>query len=158
MGLEATNIIRLIASAEFLTPVYGVNSADVLRVVSSVFGLFFISSLFTYLLIASEHQGRLLRINLVIALANLCANALVIPYYGLLGSAIVTVLCQGLLIVLLARATRDIIAFDWAPRTTLSVALCALAGGLVLTVLPPLTSSVIGSLIVSGVVFGVIYA
>ena len=149
MGLEAENIIRLVASAEFLTPVYGSNSADILRVVSSVFGLFFLSSLATYVLIASEHQGRLLRINLTIALLNLIANALVIPYYGAMGSAVVTVLCQALLLVILARSTRDVIVFGYAPRYTLTVIVSALIAGITLSLFPTLSGSVFISLIVS---------
>jgi O-antigen/teichoic acid export membrane protein len=165
LALEADTIIALIASREFLVPVLWAHSGTLLAVVSSVFGLFFISSLFTYLLIASEHQSRLLRINIIVAGVNLVGNLIAIPYYGALGSAIVTVGSQILLVILLVRATRDIIAFGFEGFYTSGVILFAgLAGYLVWIIQgTELTQGWIfienpfWSLLLSGAVFGLVY-
>jgi O-antigen/teichoic acid export membrane protein len=49
----------------------GNSAADVLSVVGAIFLFFFISSLFTYILVATEKQARLLWVNIAIALLNL---------------------------------------------------------------------------------------
>ena len=49
----------------------GHSSAEVLGVVGTIFLFFFISSLFTYILVATEKQARLLWVNVAIALLNL---------------------------------------------------------------------------------------
>ncbi len=60
----------------------GYDSSDAMRIVAFVFFFFFLSSLFTYLLVAAGEQKRLLKINGIIALANIVGNALVIPTYS----------------------------------------------------------------------------
>jgi O-antigen/teichoic acid export membrane protein len=160
MALESRAIITMIASPEFLVPVLGADSSLLLSIVSSVFGLFFISSLFTYLLIASEHQSRLLRINIIVALINVLGNLLVIPYYGALGSAIVTVGSQALLIVLLVRATRDIVAFGFERIYTAGVILLAGLAGMAVwggEYIGYVPSQPFVGLLFSGVLFGLVY-
>jgi O-antigen/teichoic acid export membrane protein len=160
MALESRAIISVIASPEFLVPVLGVDSSLLLSVVSSVFGLFFISSLFTYLLIASEHQSRLLKINIIVALINIVGNLLVIPYYGALGSAIVTVFSQVLLIILLVRATRDIVAFGFERFYTTGVILFAGLAGVAVWGIGQVgftPSHPLIGLMLSGIIFGLVY-
>lgn len=87
---------------------------------SFIFLVYFVSSLFTYLLVASSHQSRLLKINAIVTIANLLGNAIAIPYYSFIGSAVVTLVCQLILLFLTYRATKDIIRFDFLPKTTVS--------------------------------------
>ncbi len=121
LTLKSEVILRLIASEKYLVPIGNYSSVDALQIVSFVFFLFFTSSLFNYLLIASGKQGRLLWINGGIALVNIVGNYLLIPHYSFVGSAWATVVSQILLIVCTAIATRDVIGFDFHPRMTLGV-------------------------------------
>ena len=99
-----------------------------MRVVSFVFFFFFLSSLFTYLLIASGEQKRLLRINGVIAAANLLGNVAVIPFYSFYGSAWVTLGSQIALLALTAHAARGVPGKKFFYRETVGVfALAALS-------------------------------
>ncbi len=132
-------ILSLIASQAYLIPLDGVSSADILRVVSMIFCLYFISSLFTYLLVARGDQSRLLRVNLIVATFNIVGNIIVIPTYSFMGSAWVTVVSQILLVILTAHATRHIVRFDFLPRVSLIIlATGLLSGYLVLLARDPL--------------------
>jgi O-antigen/teichoic acid export membrane protein len=129
LALKSEAILHLIANASYLIPVGGQNSADALKIVSFIFLFYFISSLFTYLLIASGKQARLLKINGWIALVNLLANALIIPVASFIGSAWVTLVTQMLLLAYTVRGTRDITRYHFAPRFTAAVLILALIGG-----------------------------
>lgn len=121
LTLKSEMVLRLIASEKYLVPVGQYSSVDALQIVSFVFFLFFTSSLFNYLLIASGKQGRLLWINGAIALVNIVGNLILIPKYSFIGSAWATVFSQILLIICTAYATRDVIRFDFSPKTTLGI-------------------------------------
>lgn len=121
LAMKSEMILRLIASEKYLVPVGHYSSVDALQIVSFVFFLFFTSSLFNYLLIASGKQGRLLWINGGIALFNLVGNYFLIPHYSFVGSSWATVASQLLLIVCTAIATRDVLRFDFSPRITAGV-------------------------------------
>lgn len=75
-----------------------------MRIVAFVFFFYFLSSLFTYLLISGGEQKRLLKINAFIAVANLVGNLLVIPHYSFVGSAAVTLASQVVLLFMTAHA------------------------------------------------------
>lgn len=130
LAMKSEMVLRLIANEKYLVPIGQYSSVDALQIVSLVFFLFFTSSLFNYLLIASGKQGRLLWINGGIALFNLVGNYLLIPHYSFVGSAWATVASQVLLIVCTAVATRDVYKFDFSPRITAAVvASLAVAAG-----------------------------
>lgn len=77
------NVISFIASKEYIEHAkYAYNSLDAMKVVVFIFLFYFISSLFTYLLIAHDEQKKLLRINLIITITNLIGNIALIPFYS----------------------------------------------------------------------------
>lgn len=121
LTLKSEMILRLIASEKYLVPIGNYSSVDALQIVSFVFFLFFTSSLFNYLLIASGKQSRLLWINGGIALVNIIGNWILIPHYSFVGSSWATVVSQVLLVICTAIATRDVIRFDFYPRMTVGV-------------------------------------
>lgn len=79
--LRSSELLTLIANKSYLEPVMGNSASDVLGVVGTIFLFYFVSSLFTYILVATEKQARLLWVNIGIALLNLLGNILVIPVY-----------------------------------------------------------------------------
>lgn len=94
-------IIRLISTPEFITEsVYGIRSVDVFRVVGWVFLFYFVSSLFTYVLIAEKSEKKMLYINACVASVNIIGNIILIPRYSLMWSAWATVGSQILLLLL----------------------------------------------------------
>lgn len=102
-----------------------------MRVVSFVFFFFFLSSLFTYLLIAAGEQKRLLKINAFIAMANLLGNLAVIPHFSFIGSACVTLASQILLLFMTAHAAKTVTENRFFFSTTASiVALSALCSAI----------------------------
>ena len=107
-----------------------------MRVVSFVFFFFFLSSLFTYLLIAAGEQKRLLKINAFIAAANLVGNLAVIPHFSFIGSACVTLVSQILLLFMTAHAAKSVTENRFFVSTTASiVALSALCSAISYTAL-----------------------
>ena len=98
----APDIIRVISSEEYVyTAIYGATSIEALRIVVWIFLLYFLSSLFTFTLIARHEQRKMILINTFIALFNIIGNILIIPYYSFIGSAYVTLLSQGGLFILM---------------------------------------------------------
>lgn len=98
LAFFSEKIITFIGSEEFLTKIYGYNSADVLMIVSWVFLTYFIASLANYILIAAGFQKKIIYTNLIVALINLVGNFLIIPYYSFIGAAAVTILSQLFLV------------------------------------------------------------
>ena len=154
-----TEILRFISSAEYTDHSrYAANSVDALHIVISIFLFFFLSSLFTYILIANEEQGRLLRINALLTVVNIIGNILLIPYFSFIGSAWVTLVCQILLFIMTYASTRHIIAFR--PPVGFTVALVAGCGaGIILTrlVLTPLSLSTLATLLLGATIFSAVY-
>ena len=170
MATAPHQIIALIASKEYLaTGPSGWDASDAMRVVAFIFLFYFVSSLFTYLLIASGDQKKLLAINSKITLVTLIGNALVIPFFSFMGSAIVTLACQILLFVLTAREARHLVKFRLISWFSVSrMLLGAFAGGAVMLALPYLgriamllhmkeSLTNLGMLIGAAGIFGVIY-
>jgi O-antigen/teichoic acid export membrane protein len=68
----APEIIRLISSSEYIhTRVSGSTSVEAMQIVVWIFLFYFISSLFTYTLIARSEQRKMLTINTIIAIINI---------------------------------------------------------------------------------------
>ena len=108
-------IIHLIATPLYLEPSLRFDSADAMLVVLWVVVFYFISNLFNYILIASDHQSLLLRINIIITVVNIIWNLIFIPYYSFIGSGIVTIISQILLFWLWLYFSRWIIRFRFDP-------------------------------------------
>lgn len=82
------------------TSVAGMTSVDAFRIVGWVFLVYFVSSLFTYILIAEKSEKKMLTINAIVALTNIVGNIILIPLYSFIGSAYATLISQILLVVL----------------------------------------------------------
>jgi O-antigen/teichoic acid export membrane protein len=109
---HASGILRLLTSDTFVAEqVAGYTASDALQVISGIFLFYFVSSLFTYILLVTEHQRRLLVVNSLLCTANILGNWWLIPTYSFYGSAVSTVVSQVLLLVLTQVATRDIVSF-----------------------------------------------
>ncbi|HBB26990.1 TPA: hypothetical protein DCZ36_00650 [Candidatus Gracilibacteria bacterium] len=153
------NVVSFIATREYIEHTkYLYTSLDAMRIVVFIFLFYFLSSLFTYLLIAHDEQKRLLKINLIITLANLVGNIALIPFYSFVGSAWVTLVCQILLLIFTYRATRHLVRFDFLPSFTLSTIFFAvLASGANWYVLHMLHTGVFVSLLICSLVFSILY-
>ncbi|MDD3302779.1 MAG: polysaccharide biosynthesis C-terminal domain-containing protein, partial [Candidatus Gracilibacteria bacterium] len=76
------------------------SSSDVFFIVLLVLIFYFISNLFIYILIASNNESKLLKINIIVAIFNIIFNIIFIPYFSFIGSGITTVLSQILLFMI----------------------------------------------------------
>lgn len=122
LAVAAKPAIAFIANPQYLlTGPSGYDAADAMRIVSFVFFFFFLSSLFTYLLIAAGEQKRLLKINALIAAVNLLGNLVFIRYFSFVGSAMVTLVSQILLLFLTAHAAGTLGARRFFAGETLAI-------------------------------------
>jgi O-antigen/teichoic acid export membrane protein len=107
LALFAPWVISLISTPEFVSQtVMGYGSVDALRIVGWIFLVYFVSSLYTYILIARGEQRQMMYINAGIALLNIVGNIIFIPIYSFVGSAWVTLITQVLLLILTYRAVK----------------------------------------------------
>jgi O-antigen/teichoic acid export membrane protein len=94
-------ILRLISNPEFLEErFYGFGSVEAFSVVGWIFFVYFVSSLFTYILIAYKSEKKMLMINSIVAIVNIVGNLILIPMYSFIGSAWATLGSQILLVIL----------------------------------------------------------
>ncbi len=106
-------IIHIIAKPEYLSPTLRFDSADAMVVVLWVVVFYFISNIFNYILIASENQSKLLRINAIVTGVNIIGNIIMIPYFSFIWSGIVTLVSQIVLFLLGFMYSRKIITFSF---------------------------------------------
>ncbi len=94
----ARDIISVIATPEYINPIsHSFNSPFALSLALWVLVFHFVSLAFIYVLIASERQWLLLRINIWITLINIIWNIILIPYYSFIWAAVITLISQGIL-------------------------------------------------------------
>lgn len=86
----------------------GYSSVDALRIVGWIFFVYFISSLYTYILIARGAERKMLTINAIVAIINIVGNIIFIPLYSFIGSAWVTLASQVLLLILTYTAVHSL--------------------------------------------------
>lgn len=99
--LFAPWVIRIISTDAYIhTMVMGYTAVDAMRIVVWIFLVYFVSSLYTYALIARGQQKRMMYINAVVAVGNIIGNLIFIPMYSFIGSAWVTLATQIFLLVL----------------------------------------------------------
>ncbi len=161
LAVAAAPVVEFISNANYVADgPSGYDSVDAMRIVAFVFFFFFLSSLSTYLLVAAGEQKRLLKINGIIALANIVGNALVIPAYSFVGAAAVTLVSQVFLLFLTARAAgRAVGTATFFAKETFAVSMLALGSSaicfFVLRDLPNLGN--FATLSIAAVGFGVPY-
>lgn len=157
--VNGAEVVSFIASREYIEHTkYLYTSLDAMRIVVFIFLFYFLSSLFTYLLIAHNEQKRLLRINAVITVANLIGNIILIPFYSFVGSAWVTLVCQVLLLAQTYWSTRHLVRFDFLPGFTIgTLSFAALASGADWYLLQVFHMGTLLTLAVSTLVFSLVY-
>ena len=99
----ASDIISLLAHSEFLNPeLHRFSSLDVFWIVFLILVFHFIALLYSYILIASEKQSILLKVQAWVTLVNIIGNILFIPYFSFYWAAIITLVTQFFLFIVLA--------------------------------------------------------
>ncbi len=88
-------------------------SSDAFIIVLFVLLFYFISLLFTYILISADKQARLLKINIIVTIVNIVWNIIFIPKYSFIWAWVVTVFSQIILFLLAYFYTRDIIKINF---------------------------------------------
>jgi len=104
-------MIRIIANDDYLNTTHMFNSSDAFFIVLSVIVFYFISLVFIYSLVASNNQGKLLKINIVVTIFNIIWNIILIPKYSFIWAGIITLLSQVLLMILWYFYTKKLIHF-----------------------------------------------
>lgn len=157
--VNAGPVIGLLASREYIEHTkYLYTSLDAMQIVVFIFLFYFLSSLFTYLLIAHDEQKKLLKINLIITIVNLIGNIALIPFYSFVGSAWVTLTCQFLLLAQTYHATRHMVRFNFLPGFTVGVLIFALIASILdIFLLQVLHLGTTFSLLISATVFSIVY-
>lgn len=107
-------IILLVANEKYLDPSLVYNASDAFFIVLASVVFYSISSLFSYIFIASGNQARLLKINAWITLFNIVWNIFLIPKFSFMGAWLVTVFSQILLLVFSLFFSRDILRFSFS--------------------------------------------
>ncbi|MFA5916743.1 MAG: oligosaccharide flippase family protein [Candidatus Gracilibacteria bacterium] len=112
--LYRNHIIELVANKDYInSPGHIFSSSSVFFIVLLVLVFYFISNLFIYILISSNNESKLLKINIVVALFNIIGNIIFIPKFSFMGSGIITVLSQVLLFMIGYIETNKIIKFNF---------------------------------------------
>lgn len=153
------NILSLVASKDYLDHTkYLYNSLDSFNIVVFVFLFCFISSIFTYILIANNEQGRLLKLNFYLTIFNIVWNLILIPHYSFIWSSIATLLSEIVMLTNTYIASRHIFKFSFMPIYTLKIlSLWILASGLNYYLWSFFHFWVFISLLISVFIFGIIY-
>jgi len=101
----ARPIINLIMNDQFLTGTvqgyWGADTAFQLLIIPCLFA--FMNTLFSFILIASGHQAKLLKINAIGVIFNILTNLIFIPDFGFRAAAITTLLSEMIIISLTYR-------------------------------------------------------
>jgi O-antigen/teichoic acid export membrane protein len=103
-ALFRDSIITIVANENYIKWLWHTyTSSDAFLIVLFVMLFYFISSIYNYLLIATENQRKLLNINIFITLFNILWNVIAIPVFSFVWAWIVTVISQILLFILTRR-------------------------------------------------------
>lgn len=108
-------IVKLIANPNYLevTSLNKYTSSDAFSVVFFMLLFFYLWLVFSYLLVATERQNRLLKISITLTIVNIIWNIILIPYFSFIWAWIVTVFTQILFLILAYYFSRDIIKFNF---------------------------------------------
>lgn len=163
LAFFSSQIIAFIGSEEFLTKIHGHNSADVLGIVAWIFLTYFIASLANYILIAAGFQKKIIYTNLIVAIINLIWNLIVIPHFSFMGSAIVTIFSQLILVAMSFYFSRAYLDFKnifikfvfFIATSAFSGFMAKILGNAILNIVH--TDSLFVSLTIFGVIFSIFY-
>jgi O-antigen/teichoic acid export membrane protein len=139
--------------ADQLVPfLYGASYAaatPALRIVIWVTPLMFVSEFLGYVVLISGNERRAARAVIVSTATNVACNLLLVPRFGFVGAAVMTVLTEGVLVGQYAWLLRaDLARIDWGMVLLRPLLAALLMGGLViaLRVLPLLANAALGAL------------
>ncbi len=108
-------IVILIANPHYLevTKLNKYTSADAFNIVFFMLLFFYLWLVFSYILVATERQNRLLKISIILTLVNIIWNILLIPYLSFIWAWLVTVFTQILFLILTYYYSKDVINFKF---------------------------------------------
>lgn len=93
--------IKILANDSYIeSTLHTYSSSDVFSIVAGILVFYFISQIFVYLMIASNNQKYLLKINIIVAIFNIIWNIIAIKYLSFIWAWIITLLSQVILLVL----------------------------------------------------------
>ncbi|MDZ4217247.1 MAG: flippase [Candidatus Gracilibacteria bacterium] len=125
-------LMAFVMNQEFLTGnvagYYGADIAFQLLLLPTIFA--FVNTLFSFVLIASGKQAKLLKINLFGVLFNLITNLLFIPSYGFIAAGITTLLSEALVIWLTWKEMRKEITVHFEIKTPAKILFASVVMGL----------------------------
>ncbi len=109
------NIVEIIANKDYLqrTDLNLFNSSDAFVLILIMILFFYIGIVFSYLLIASNNQKKLLKISIILTLINIIWNLVLIPYYSFIWAWIMTVLTQMVFLALVYKESLKIVYFKF---------------------------------------------
>lgn len=109
------NIIELIANSNYLevTDLNKFTSADAFNVIFFMILFFYIWIIFSYLLIATNNQKKLLKISIILTIINIIWNIILIPYYSFIWAWLVTVITQIIFLILVYNQAKKLINFKY---------------------------------------------
>ena len=159
LAFFAEKIIPFISSESFLVPINGANSVDVMQIVAWICLFYFISSLANYILIAKNEQKKIIYVNLFIALVNIVGNLVIIPFYSFIGSAVVTLASQVLLVMISLFLVRDTLYFGKILSKSALLLCAGIFSGCIAFMAMNFFSieSLFFSLALTGSIFGILY-
>ena len=108
-------IVTLIANPDYLqvTALNKYTASDAFDIVFFMLLFFYLWLVFSYLLVATERQNRLLKISIILTIVNIVWNIIMIPKYSFIWAGIVTVFTQILFLALAYFFSRDILKFKF---------------------------------------------
>ena len=116
LSVNARDLILLLSKKEYLTTLihtpwgdYG--AIDAFVAVMPVFLFYFLSSIFTYLLISANEQKRLLKVNIIMVIFNAIGNFILVPYLSFYGSALMTTISEIVLLGITWLVARRVVKF-----------------------------------------------
>ena len=108
-------IVRIVANENYLeiTKLNTYTSSDGFTVVLFMILFFYIWIIFSYLLIASDKQKKLLKISIILTILNIIWNILLIPHYSFIWAWVITVITQIVFLILVYRESKKIIKLSF---------------------------------------------
>lgn len=109
------NIVKIIANNDYLkvTDYNHYTSSDAFSVVLFMILFFYLGLVFSYFLIWTDNQKKLLKISIILTIINIISNIILIPYYSFLWAWVATVITQIIYLYLVSREAKKVIKIDF---------------------------------------------
>ena len=121
------DLVLLLSSSDFVSTATEIRSDQILQIlITTVFFAFF-NQLFTFTLVAKNLQRKLVLINGVALLLNAILNIIFLREYGIVATAISTVICEILVFALLFREIKKHFTFPFSAKNLSLIFLANLA-------------------------------